>query len=382
MGLPVSHIVPTYRRPRVAKRLVRSIRHFYPDAEICVCDDSPTPTYFEEAKNVPSPAEDIGLSAKRNLLVSQVETPYVFVWDDDYVCTEDTDIEGALSLLRSLEGFGIVGGEWRLEGGSRSVWFTGRIVPDGATLRLRPPQGRPKKVKPNGRVLEFHPVDLLPNFFIARTDLLRAVPWDEELKLNEHLEYFARLLALRGRLAEHDPKREAPDRALRWSKRWRKLAAGKPLKSAESGFTAIQALGTFRNREKLSHLEGNMIRRGEWAKVPSSYAEELIESGKAVSLSQEAETRPLPLPSPEEDPSIEDLPVHCALMPSLTCHHLRGSSRRKDYNAGRFRRDTFMPLQKAKLGLSERDLVQWSKYPYEEPDFSEPNPDLLELPKL
>lgn len=368
----VAHIIPTHERPRVAKRLIQSIRHHYPQANIYVCDDSRDPHQYEGAVNVPATAYDIGLSAKRNLLVQASDEPYVFLWDDDYICTSNTSVRGFLEVLKALDSVGVVGGEWTLEHGNRDVWFTGRIIPDGATLRLRPPSTSPATVSVESGAYRVHRVDLLPNWFLADRRTLEACPWDPELKVNEHLEFFARLTALRAQETG-----EPTERGARWLRRWKRLEAGKPVvEVSENGKVAIQAKGTFRSRKYLSHLDDNRISRGDWTEVDEEYAQQLCESGKAVRLQQEADTRPFPLPSDVE------APLGAVLCPDFTCRHHREEARGDGYDEQRFRRNKFMPLQKAKLGISERDLVQWSQYQYEDPNFTEPEPDLLQLPDL
>lgn len=364
----IAHIIPTFERPKVAQRLVDSILHFYPESRIYVCDDSREPSTYDGATDVPATAYDIGLSAKRNLLVQASDEPLVFLWDDDYVCTSNTDFRVFYELLRSVENCGVVGAEWSLEADAdpRNVWFTGTIEPDGATIRVRPPSGQPHTVDTEIGTLRYHSVDLLPNWFLAERETLEAVPWDEELKLNEHLEFFARLTALRA-----DSRR-----GRRWRKRWERLQSGEPLHEiGGNGRIAVQAKGTFSNADKLSHV-GGRVSTGDWVEVDADYAEGLIEDGLAVRLETEFETRPFPLPDVDDAVNLG-----CILTPETTCTHLREEGRTSEaYNEGRFRRETFMPLQKEKLGVSERDLVQWGKYPHDSPDFSQPDPQLLELP--
>jgi hypothetical protein len=243
---------------------------------------------------------------------------------------------------------------------------------------VRPPEGAPEVKDTEIGEIQYHRVDLLPNWFLAERSTLEVVPWDETLKLNEHLEFFARLTAARadtkGALAEGAPT----ERGRRWRDRWKRLSRGKPLvEAAENGRVTIQAKTTFRNERELSHV-GGMARKGDRVEVGPDYAEALVSKDLAARMDETHDTRPFPLP---EDTDGADL--GCALTPDTTATHLRDEGRvSEDYNEKRFRRDRFMPLQKAKLGISERDLVQWGKYPYESPDFTESDPQILELPEL
>jgi len=361
----IAHIIPTHERPRVAQRLVSSILRYYPRANVYVCDDSASPSTYEGATDVPAPAPDIGLSAKRNLLVQKTRQPYVMVWDDDYICTKNTHIQVFYDLLRSLDEVGIVGAEWTLENGGREVWFTGDLNPDGTKLRLEHPTEPPQEIEDGSASIRYHRVDAVPNWFLADRRTLEFCPWDESLKLNEHMEYFSRLSAIR---SETEYGREL-------RRRWQRLERGEPLAEADSqDRVMIEAQGTFRNRKYLSHI-GGMVRRGDWVEVDSGYAENLIEKELAVRLDQKTETRPFPLPDPPED-----VPLGVVFTPDTTCRHHRQESRGSGYNSKRFRAETFMPLKKEKLGITERVFVQWSNYPFDEPDFQEPDPRNLKLP--
>jgi len=365
----VAHIIPTHERPAVAQRLVDSILHFYPEARIYVCDDSRAPETYDGATDVPATAYDIGLSAKRNLLVQASTEPYVMLWDDDYVCTSNTDLRVFYELLQEVEGCGMVGAEWSLsQTQDRNVWFTGQLIPNGAEVKVRPPDGEPERIETPAGTLAYHEVDLLPNWFMAQRELLETVPWDEELKLNEHLEFFARLTAIRA----------DSTRGKRWRERWEKLQNGEDLfRASQNGKAVVQAQASFSNKNHLEHIGGH-VATGDWIEVDSAYAEELIDLGLALPMTALKDTRPFPLPE-----GTVDVDMKCVLTPNTTAQHLRSEGRVSDtYSEQRFRRDQFMPLQKAKLGVRRRDLVQWSRYPGPSPDFEDPDPSLLELPTL
>lgn len=365
----IAHIIPTHERPAVAQRLISSIRRFYPESRIYVCDDSEVPRSYEGATGVPATAYDIGLSAKRNLLVQASTEPYVMLWDDDYVCTSNTDLRVFYGLIREIEGCGMVGAEWSLnQTQGRNVWFTGQLIPNGAEVKVRPPEGQPKRAEVPTGTARYHEVDLLPNFFMAKRGLLEAVPWDEELKLNEHLEFFARLTALRA---------DTP-RGRRWRERWEKLQEGEELFSAkENGKMNVQAKASFSNKDHLGHVGGH-VATGDWVEVDISYGEELVSSGLALPMAKAQDTRPFPLPEGTVGADLK-----CVLTPDVTCMHMREEGRVSEtYSEKRFRRDQYMPLQRAKLGVQTRDLVQWPRYPHASPDFNDPDPSLLELPSV
>jgi len=80
----------------------------------------------------------------------------------------------------------------------RPVHYEGHLVVDGDTLRYVAGDGW---------------VDIALNFFIGETDKVRAVGWDDDLKLAEHTDFFlrAKRAGLRvwyepGMVAEHCPE--------------------------------------------------------------------------------------------------------------------------------------------------------------------------------
>ncbi|XP_074835129.1 beta-1,4 N-acetylgalactosaminyltransferase 2 isoform X1 [Carettochelys insculpta] len=92
----------TFLRYHKLRILIKSIRQFYPDIKIIVADDSEVPEKIDE-ENVEHYIMPFGKGwfAGRNLAVSQVTTKYYLWIDDDYLFTENTNIE---KLVEVLEG--------------------------------------------------------------------------------------------------------------------------------------------------------------------------------------------------------------------------------------------------------------------------------------
>ncbi len=172
----VTIIIKTFERPHLVRRLVQSIRQFYPDVRVLVGDDSREPQPVEGAELLALP-HDIGLSAGRNRLVDAVETEHTLLLDDDFVFGPDTRIELLQAALDA--GFDLAAGR---VGGAE---YHGLLLRTGDTLHCLYRQQR--------RVHNGYPVfDMTWNFFLARTQALREVRWDEELKLAEHTDFFLR----------------------------------------------------------------------------------------------------------------------------------------------------------------------------------------------
>ena len=372
----IAHIIPTHERPAVCQRLVDSTLRQWPEARVYVCDDSRSPSTYDGATDVPAEAYDIGLSAKRNKLVQATEEPFLMLWDDDYIAYDGTSLWPFWAVLHGRDDIGIVGGEWLFADGERGeaerrIWFTGRAWPDGPIRRHRPPKGAPRTIETGHGPIYYHEVDFVPNWFMARRETLELVPWDEQLKLQEHIEFFCRLAAVR---AQHD----SDERSQAWRDRYRTRAEGNSLHEVNGGSRLVYTLASFRNERHLSDRRGAQVDSGEWVEVPVGYAQTLQEKGLAKPLTAMEDVRPFPLPDNDPPESDDHIPTGVALAPGTTCVHDRDHQSTAAYEQSRSRQK-FWSLQHQKLGCSELDLVQWGDYPHDEPDFPEVSDDLLQL---
>lgn len=182
-------IIKTLERPDCLARLMSSLRQYYPRTPVMVGDDSrdPGPAMMAcsryEALRFVQFDFDIGLSAGRNALVDLVETEFVVTLDDDFIFLPQTRIELLTDLLVSHAD--ICGGQ---------VLNTGQRSPFQGFMDLIP---HPEKEGWFRLRLKHKPVhqdpvrvDIIPNFFAARTETLRRCPWREELKVSEHHAFF------------------------------------------------------------------------------------------------------------------------------------------------------------------------------------------------
>jgi glycosyltransferase involved in cell wall biosynthesis len=103
----VTIIIKTFERPRALDSLIKSIYKFYSNINILVADDSRNPVIREDVDYYTMPFNS-GLSAGRNLLLDQINTPYFLLLDDDFIFNNETKIEELKKVLQ--KGFDIVGG--------------------------------------------------------------------------------------------------------------------------------------------------------------------------------------------------------------------------------------------------------------------------------
>jgi hypothetical protein len=179
----VTMVVKTFERPDVVRRLVRTARIVFP-GRILVADDSETPlNSLGPSVDIVALPFNVGLSAGRNAAVAQVTTEFTFLTDDDIVFTAATDIVAMMEYLDAHPDVDLVAPQlvnlpWLYATDRRqSALFDGALPPR-----------RPFGEEIDGAVV----VPKVANVFLARTEPLRRIGWDEQLRLVEHRDFFTR----------------------------------------------------------------------------------------------------------------------------------------------------------------------------------------------
>lgn len=209
----LTFVVKTFERFKCIKRLVRSIYRYYPHAKILIADDSRTSCkaylekkYGRKGLEVIELPYDMGLSYGRNCLVDRVKTEYFCLLDDDFVFDRRTDIAAAMELIREKD-VDILSGYMRgyVMTKTKKAWLKLQLK---HILQKKPLYAAYNyigflKLDADAHVLycdlsskrfpDYQAVDIVPNFFVGRTSAIRERNrWDEELKLNEHTDFFLR----------------------------------------------------------------------------------------------------------------------------------------------------------------------------------------------
>ena len=215
----VTVIVKTFERPTCILPCLTSIRARFPALEILVCDDSHEPLFTDGTEPAPGirwltlPAEaGHTLGAGRNHLVRHVRTPLFFLADDDHAFTPATRIDLLYAILRRHD-LDIVGGaQDRGDYGGAVFQQEGDVVYQ--------------------RFHEYHEelepgvvrCDRISNTFLARTERVRAIGWEERVHGTEHADFFLRASRAGLRIAQvgyvyvdHRRDWEIP---VGWSGRW------------------------------------------------------------------------------------------------------------------------------------------------------------------
>jgi hypothetical protein len=180
-------IVKTFERPYAIRRLVRSIRRRYPAVKIIVADDSKKAVPLDEVQVIRLPF-DVGIPKGRNRALDEVTTKYVMLLDDDFVFSHRQRLAKLVGYMDAHPQVDIAGGHYLdLPLYIEHEFEKGAVFPTVAQPKL--PLGT--------RIGDGLVVDKVQNYFIARTESVKKVRWNESLKLQEHTEFFTRA---RGRL--------------------------------------------------------------------------------------------------------------------------------------------------------------------------------------
>ena len=175
-------VIKTFERPRRCMALIESVHRYFPGLPIIVVDDSREPGDYPGCRLIHLPF-DSGLSAGRNAGLAEVQTEYFLTLDDDFLFDRQTDLTGALAILDQHPEIDLLAGE--------VVDLPLFIKHDTRGSRLFPTDKLPRI--PEGTIVG--PAEIMakvPNFFVARTDAVRLIGWDPELKLLEHADFFTR----------------------------------------------------------------------------------------------------------------------------------------------------------------------------------------------
>jgi len=187
-GANVTFIVKAFERRLCLTRLLDSTAAVYPNVPVIVLDDSSAPLLnaselsaatqrLPYLRYILSPF-DVGLAAGRNALVDEVTTPFVLLLDDDFVLEAGSGIDRLQEVLER--------GVFDLAGGCIDSAHGYSLLRSDAQLEVRSDVAcigqadRPPVWETPG--LSCWKVDMINNFFLARTDFLRQVRWDPRLK--------------------------------------------------------------------------------------------------------------------------------------------------------------------------------------------------------
>lgn len=187
----IAILYTTFLRDKLMEKTITSmLNNRIDNSIILVGDQSPTKCkldiYKENNIHYYELPYDCGLSYSRNYLVEkakELNCDYCFLTADSIHITDKYNLIPIIDFLEQDDKRGMVGFE--LIG--RPSWERDMELKNN-NFYLNLPKASPIKFK--GRT--FQKCDIIKNFFIAKTDCLLKVKWDNDLKLCEHEDYFWR----------------------------------------------------------------------------------------------------------------------------------------------------------------------------------------------
>lgn len=193
--MKVAILITTFCRDDLVCNTINSLLKYKPSNwKIYVIDQS---KYHKENKTKLYEHQDIfvkyapfdcGLSYARNLGVKAIKEDrfdYVLLGADSIEFTEKT--KGIEQLLPYFKRYDLIG----LDIENRIKWEAKLDLIKNKYFELDFINTTCKTCNPNKLII--YKCDIVRNFFIAKTDLLIKSPWDENLKMREHEDFFMRL---------------------------------------------------------------------------------------------------------------------------------------------------------------------------------------------
>ena len=174
----ITFIYKSFNRQRQALRLYHNIRSYYPNARIIIADDSEHPLELPEVISLPF---NSGLSVGLTAALESVQTPYVMRLDDDMLLTPDTNIHKILAFLMNHQEVDLIAG------------MPDHKNPKECAARFAEIKMYEKLLIPAGTIIDGKEVVYkTPNCFLARTEKMRLIGYDVNLRMNEHHDFFFR----------------------------------------------------------------------------------------------------------------------------------------------------------------------------------------------
>ncbi len=186
----VTFLFKSFQRQKMATQLFWNIQDYYPGVQVIIADDSEKPLAIDSpyAQVIRLPFNS-GLSHGINRALEQVKTPYMVRMDDDELLTPYTDFHGQLQFLMAHPEVDLAAVAYipvprcpPLEQTVRRYYA--QSMRD-APLPLKIPHLTPMDDK---RVVVGKP----PNIFLARTESVRTVGYDDNIRMIDHNEFFFR----------------------------------------------------------------------------------------------------------------------------------------------------------------------------------------------
>jgi glycosyltransferase involved in cell wall biosynthesis len=187
-------------RKKETKACIDSLQKFYKNIKIYVADqDEPSGEMLEfyEKHNVEYyyVPYDIGISKTRNFLIEKVKEPYLLWGDNDFLFSNNSNINHGIEILQSNESIGFVGGAVSKNNVIQHYERLIQLDKINNILTYIPLEyTNPEKHEIDG--IEYYYCDLTFNYVLARTNIFlnQQLRWNPLLKCAyEHTDMFLRI---------------------------------------------------------------------------------------------------------------------------------------------------------------------------------------------
>ena len=186
----VTFVYKSFERQKMAVQLYWNIQKYYPGVNVIIVDDSQTPLDLKDNYvTVIQLPFNSGLSKGLNCALAQVITPYVIRMDDDELLTLRTNFHHQLRFLLSHTEVDLVAtlccSTLRNRSLKKSAEKYYKFPMDNAPQKLLIPHMY--------HLDETHVVcGKVPQVFVARTNSILSVGYDDNIRMIDHHEFFFR----------------------------------------------------------------------------------------------------------------------------------------------------------------------------------------------
>ena len=180
----VTFLYKSFERQKQAKRLYKCLRSYYPKAKIIIADDSSVPLVIDKTDQNLTILQlpfNSGLSKGLAEGLKKVTTDYVMRMDDDELLTPNSKVHDQLKYLHKNTDVDLVGFQLTHLDIKRQIECYRRIR---MNKQLKIPAG----TFIDGKEVIYKPA----NVYLVRTESLRKVGYDPNIRMIDHHEFFYR----------------------------------------------------------------------------------------------------------------------------------------------------------------------------------------------
>ena len=176
----VTFIFKSFNRQNLAKRCYRVIKSYYPKARVVIADDSKEPLKIDniaEGDLILHLPFNSGLSKGLIAALAEVKTPYTMRMDDDELLTPSTRVHDQLSFLQKHQEVDLA-----------AVQMGHRRPKRKAELYSQMAMSKRLAIPVHTSIEGHEVVFKTPNVFLSRTESLRRVGYDPNIRMIDHHE--------------------------------------------------------------------------------------------------------------------------------------------------------------------------------------------------